>query len=142
MSGKVFSGKDGRLYVKGNPVGKVVDWSFEGQNETLETTSLADTSRTYVYGIRGYTGSATLLYYKEDSKFNIKPLFDAAKDASGDISIKLQVADSDGTADAPRSIEMNILVTSYSTGINVGEVMKMQFSFTANGTPTFNLAPA
>jgi len=136
MTAKVFSGKDGQLLVGSTSVGKVVDWSFEGQNETLETTTLSDTSRTYIYGLKGYSGSATLLYYKDDGgSFNVKPLLDAAI-AGTTVSLKLRLADTEN-----REVLLTALITSYSTGVSVGEVVRMQLSFTATGTPAFSLAP-
>jgi len=136
MTAKVFSGKDGQLLVGDVPIGKVVDWSFEGQNETLETTTLSDTSRTYIYGLKGYSGSATLLYYKDDGGgFNVKPLLDAAI-AGTTVNLKLRLADVTN-----REVFLTALITSYSTGVSVGEVVRMQFSFTATGTPAFSLAP-
>jgi len=137
MTAKVFSGKDGQLLVGGVSIGKVIDWSFEGQNETLETTTLNDTSRTYVYGLKGYSGSATLLYYKNDAgSFNIKSLLDSAISGTTAVDLKFRLSD---TTD--REVALSALITSYSTGVSVGEVVRMQFSFTATGTPAFSLAP-
>ena len=138
MSDKVFSGKDGQLLIGSSSVVKVIDWNFEGQNETLETTTLNDTSRTYVYGLSGYSGSATLLYYKDGTgSFNVKKFLDSAISASTPLTVIFRLAD---TTD--REITMNVLITSYSTGVSVGEVVRVQFSFTATGKPTFTLAPA
>ena len=138
MSDKVFSGKDGQLLIGSSSVVKVIDWSFEGQNETLETTTLNDSSRTYVYGLSGYSGSATLLYYKNDAgSFNVKTLLDSAIAASTPLpEVTLRLADTTN-----REIMMDVLITSYSIGVSVGEVVRVQFSFTATGKPTFTLAP-
>ena len=136
MTAKVFSGKDGQLLVGDVPIGKVVDWSFEGQNETLETTTLGDYERLYICGLKGYSGSATLLYYKDDGgSFNVKPLLTAAIEGKN-VDFKLRLADITN-----REISFTALITSYGTGVSVGEVVRMQFSFTATGKTTFSLAP-
>ena len=63
---KQFTGIDGSLYVDGARVGKVTSWSFEAGADALECTTLGDYARKYIYGLQGYTGSASLLYYEKD----------------------------------------------------------------------------
>ena len=49
-----------------NKVGKITAWTFQGNADALETTTLGDFARTYVYGIQSYSGTCTLLYYEGD----------------------------------------------------------------------------
>ena len=64
---KQFTGIDGALYADGNRVGKITTWAFQGAAEALETTTLGDFARTFVYGVQSYGGSCTLLYYEGDA---------------------------------------------------------------------------
>ena len=64
---KVYTGRDGVLQVAGTTIAKVSSFSVQANLETLETTTLSENIRSYVPGVVGYTGSCSLLYYKEDS---------------------------------------------------------------------------
>jgi hypothetical protein len=63
---KQFTGIDGSLYVDGNRVSKVTSWTFNGNADALECTTLGEFARRYVYGLQGYEGSCSLLYYEKD----------------------------------------------------------------------------
>ena len=63
---KQFTGIDGALYADGNRIAKITAWQFQGQVDSLETTTLGDFARTYVYGVQSYQGSCSLLYYEAD----------------------------------------------------------------------------
>ena len=64
---KVYSGRDGVMQLAGTTLAKVVNFSLSANLETLETTTLSENIRSYTPGISGYSGSATLLYYKDDN---------------------------------------------------------------------------
>jgi hypothetical protein len=70
---KVYTGRDGVMQL-GDPgvtLAKVVNFSLQSNLETLETTTLNEHIRSYSPGVVGYSGSATLLYYKaDDGTFN------------------------------------------------------------------------
>mgnify|MGYP007073297714 CR=1 FL=1 len=63
---KVYTGRDGVMQLSGTTLAKVVSFSLQASLETLETTTLNEHLRSYSPGISGYSGSATLLYYKDD----------------------------------------------------------------------------
>ena len=58
----VLTGADGQLKFSNKVIGKVRDWSLTIQKDALEDTCLGDFDRSYVEGLRGTTGSATVLY--------------------------------------------------------------------------------
>ena len=69
-----FSGQHGQIYVKPESsnsslmqVGSLKNWSLNMQLAVLDTTALGSTDRTLINGVRSYTGSASMLYYQEDS---------------------------------------------------------------------------
>ena len=64
---KQYTGIDGALYVDDVKVARVSNWSFSGSADILETTSLGDFARNYVYGVQSFNGSATLFYYENAS---------------------------------------------------------------------------
>ena len=64
---KQYTGIDGALYVDDVRVARVSEWSFSANADVLETTSLGDFARDYVYGVQSFTGSATIFYYENTS---------------------------------------------------------------------------
>ena len=63
---KVYSGRDGALLWGGTSLAKVSSVSLTADLNLLETTTLGDNLRSYTPGLQGFSGSATLLYYKDD----------------------------------------------------------------------------
>lgn len=59
-----YTGRSGSLVVDGKPVAKIRDWSLETTVELLNTNTVDSTSNTFTPGIKGASGSATLMYYR------------------------------------------------------------------------------
>jgi hypothetical protein len=62
-----YSGKDGSLSLvttsATTAIAKVSNWSISATVDTLETTVLTESDRSYVPGLRTISGSATIFYY-------------------------------------------------------------------------------
>ena len=141
-----YSGKDGQLFIDGSQAAKVQSWSFSSSQAVLETTSLEDTDRTIVAGVRSYSGSARLFYYQASAGSGgdvttlinkcIKAGSGAGDGTAADSSaatLKLKVLD--GSANG-RFITFSTLITGISMNSAVGEVLSADISFEANGAPT------
>lgn len=134
---KVFTGREGKLLVGNNTVAKVVNFSVQANLETLETTTLTDNLRTYVPGVVGYTGTATCLYYKEDSgEFNTTEMLSkiyktgsSGVSENDTISMKFRVDD----GDSKKQIVMTCYVTSATFGAATGEIVRAEISFQGTG---------
>jgi len=132
---KIYTGRDGRLLIDGLEQVKVTNWSMTGNLETLETTSLGDSQRTYVPGVQEFNGSATLLYYNDGTGRN-----DAAAALKKVLKIS-GVTDSDTVDLRLRLVEGNVnhdvrltaYITSVSFGASVGEVSSAQINFQGTG---------
>ena len=61
---KQYTGIDGALYADGAKIAKVTSWSFTGNVDSLECTTLGDFARKYIYGVQAFNGSVSLLYYE------------------------------------------------------------------------------
>jgi hypothetical protein len=59
-----FTGRTGSLVYNGRKVAKIRDWSIDTTVELLSTNSIDSTVNTFTPGIKGATGSATLIYYR------------------------------------------------------------------------------
>jgi hypothetical protein len=126
----VLTGADGQLRYQGAIVGKVRDWSITITKDALEDTGLGDYDRTYVQGLRGTTGSATVLYDP------------ANVDASAFLNSILENSSNTETADFVfnrhdnRSFFCTGFLTSVSPSVSVGSVQAVSVSFQVSGKPT------
>ena len=151
------SGQHGKLFIKNSnitssggdtAVGKVKDWSINFQQSVLETSSLGDTDRTVMQGMRSFTGSGSLIYYSENnSNFTLlmknmvatggSDPFDRDFGALGTakqpemVRLNLQL---DGSAQ-PEVIEVFAYISSFNITVSTGEVVSADFSFEGVGAP-------
>lgn len=106
----------------------VRDASIDISRDTLETTNLGDSSRTYVTGLRGASGSATLLYENsllDDVYAKINT------DSQGAITATL-------TLTTGKTISGNVLITSVGSTVTVGDVTSTNVAFTFTGDLTIS----
>tara|TARA_R100001443_G_scaffold114522_1_gene130659 strand:+ start:208 stop:657 length:450 start_codon:yes stop_codon:yes gene_type:complete len=144
--GVYASGKDGQLFIDGTQAAKVQSWSFSSTQAVLETTSLEDTDRTLIAGVRSYSGSARLYYYQDSAGAGgdvttlinkcIKAGSGAGDGTAADSSkaeLKLKV--NDGSANG-RFITFSTFLTGISMNIAQGEVLSADVTFEVDGAPT------
>jgi hypothetical protein len=115
----------------------VTTWSLQAEVDMLETTTLADDDRSYVPGVRSFSGSATLLYYQDNASRNdaatlIKAVATTGTQSTTPIALTLRLRDGASFKD----ITLNAFVSSASYGANVGEVVSAQISFRGTGALT------
>ena len=63
----VLTGANGALKYEGKTVAKCRSWSLSVSRDALEDTCIGTDDRSYVKGLRGGSGSATVLYDPSDS---------------------------------------------------------------------------
>jgi hypothetical protein len=108
----------------------VRDASIDISRDTLETTNLGESSRTYVTGLRGATGSATLLY--ENSLLD---------DVYAKINTDSQSAiTATLTLTTGKTISGSVLITSVGSTVTVGDVTSTNVAFTFTGNLTITAA--
>jgi len=135
---KVYTGRDGRLLFDGTEQIKVTNWSMTGNLETLETTSLGDSQRTYVPGVQEFNGSATLLYYNDgtgrnDAATALKKVLKIGSVSESDtVDLRLRLVEGSTNHD----VRLTAYITSVSFGASVGEVSSAQISFQGTGALT------
>jgi len=134
---KVYTGRDGVMQVDGTTLAKVVNFSLSSNLETLETTTLSEHIRVYVPGVVGYSGSATLLYYKENNgTFNttsvLNKLYKTGSDGiSSSDTVALTFRWVDGTDN--NDIKLNAYITSASIGAATGDIIRAEIAFQGTG---------
>ena len=134
---KVYTGRDGEMQIHDVTVAKVVSFQLSSNVDMLETTTLSENLRSYTPGITGYSGSATLLYYKDDSgtinTTNILSRLYRADSAgtmqTDDARLKFRWIDG---ADA-NEIELVAFITSANIGAATGEVVRAEIAFQGTG---------
>lgn len=135
---KVYTGKDGRLLIDGTEQIKVSSWTLTGSLETLETTTLGDSQRTYVPGVQEFNGSASLLYYNDGTDRNdaataLKKVLKVSGITDSDtVTMTLRLVE--GTTN--HDVQLTAYITSVSFGASVGEVSRADISFQGTGALT------
>lgn len=113
-------------------IAKVRDVQLNISRDALETTGIGEKDRTYSYGIRGTSGSGTLLYDSTDSGTReiLNHMLNDTETLSG-VQLVLDTGDGGtGTITGPA------LLTAAGPGISVGDLISVPVSFTISGKPT------
>ena len=125
-----LTGINGSLRYRGRKVAKVRQFDISMSKDALEDTCVGGTARTYVPGLTGATGSATIL---------LDPTDDAAIEMLDSVSAP---ADKTGTADiefvfderSGRALEGRGFLTSANLSVSVGDVQSASVSFQFSGS--------
>ena len=141
-----YSGSDGQLWIDNVKAAKVQSWSFSSSQAVLETTSLEQTDRTVIPGVRSYSGTARLFYYQASAGSggsastliakSVKPLIAGNNNAnldSSSVTLKLKIDDASANG---RFITFTAYLTGISMNSSVGEVLSADVSWEADGAPT------
>ena len=122
----VQTGASGALKYQGTVIAKCRNWSLSIQRDALETTCVGTDDREYVKGLRGATGSATLLYDPTDigGRSLLNGIFD---NTFGD-TVQFVFDSKDA-----REFECEALLTGVEQAVSVGEVTAVNVSFQVSG---------
>ncbi len=133
-----FTGRTGSLVFNSKPVAKIRDWSLETTVELLSTNTIDSGVNTFVPGVKGATGSATLMYYKletgestsltEFTALLSKIMKTSSVTTADKVFLELNVGA--GGAD---DIKFNAYITSASVSVSTGELSVVPINFTVDG---------
>ena len=133
-----FTGRTGSLVFGGKPVAKIRDWSLDTTVELLSTNTIDSAVNTFTPGVKGATGSATLMYYKlepgESTTFNqftsllSKVMKGGAIQTTDRVLLELNVG-----GDAADDIKFNAYITSAQVSVSTGELSVVPIQFTMDG---------
>lgn len=144
-----YSGQNGALLIDGNKAGRVVNWNFTSSVELLTTTTLGDTDKSSVAGLRSTNGTFALYYYADnpnDKTTNsasqalnklMKGLIDPANpnEAAPAESVTLRLQLNDGTLSG-KYIQGQAWITSVAMSMAIGEVFSATCGFEFTGALT------
>ena len=126
----VLTGANGALRYRGNIVGRCREWSVSINRDALEDTCLGTYDRTYITGLRGATGSATVLY--DPTEHEVTTLLNSIfENSAGDSGVEFVLDTHDRQA-----LVCNAFLTSVSPSVSVGAVQAVSVSFQVSGAMT------
>ena len=125
----VLTGADGKLMYGNKAVAKTRDWTITVSADALEVSCLAANDRSYVKGLRGTSGSATLLYDPGEASAN-ELLNSIFADTGTEQEVSFVLNKNDGS-----SFRCNGFLTSVSPAVSVGAVSAVSINFQVNGKP-------
>jgi hypothetical protein len=131
-------------------IAKIRSWTLNSNSEIVETTALGDSTKTFSPSVTSGDGSATLMFYEDDITnrgVNVqKDTFELVdllfpRDTPPRLIMNLAV---DGTASGSSgqvggnalwktNFLFHAYITSASVGVNYGEVVTIETSFTVDG---------
>jgi hypothetical protein len=134
-----YSGIDGNLLVDDVRVARVSSWSFTATADTLETTSLGDFARNYIYSIQSFSGTATIFYY-ENAANQIDGsglLTDVVRTTATPVEPThvLELRFTGGNV-ANRSVKFRCALNEVEITATTGEITQANISFTVCGALT------
>jgi len=125
----VQTGATAALYFQGNRVGKVKSFNIQTQRAVLDVTSLGDTDRTFVQGLRQSSGTATLMYDPEDANA-VALLSSVLGDSTTAAEVIFQINSGTG-----KGYNATAFITDTSVGVNTGDVVSANINFQIQGKP-------
>ena len=122
----VLTGAQGALRYQGQTIAKCRSWSLSVNRDALEDTCIGSDDRSYVKGLRGGSGSATLLYDPNDAPGRqlLNSIFD--NDASDDVEFVFNQA-------ATGQFSCTAILTTINPSVSVGDVQAVSVSFQISG---------
>lgn len=112
-------------------IAKVRNVQIDFNRDALETTGIGQVDRTYAYGIRGTSGSGTLLYDSADAA-TVALLNSALSNSETLVGIQLVLDSSVGAG----TLTGDALLTAVGQAVAVGDLITVPISFTISGKPT------
>ena len=129
----VLTGADGQLFYGNDPFSKCRDWSITITKDAYEDTCLGSFDRTYVEGLRGTTGSATLLYDPNNSVANnfLNSILEDSNHTK-ELTFKLNRRN---LGNGGGAFIVYGFITNVSPSVSVGDVQAVSVSFQVSGKP-------
>lgn len=133
-----YTGRTGSLVFNSKPVAKIRDWTLDTTVELLSTNTIDSVSNTFTPGVKGATGSATLVYYRletgESASYTEFTALLSKIHKTGAITesdrVLLTLNVGGGAND---DIRFNAYITSASVSVATGELSVVPIQFTVDG---------
>jgi hypothetical protein len=140
-----YTGRTGQLTVGGKTIAKIRDWSIETTVELISTNTIDSRFNTFVPGVAGATGSATVMYYRDTGETTNSNKKDFTQfignimktDADGVeqndiITFRLKVDSGSVDDTGIDHVKFDGYITSMGIQVSTGEVTTVPISFSVN----------
>lgn len=133
-----YTGRSGSLVFDGKPVAKIRDWSIETTVQLLSTNTVDSTFNTFTPGIKGASGSATLMYYRlesgESASYTQFTALLSKIQKVGAVSESDRVLMTLRTSTSSNDdIQFYAYITSAQIAVSTGELTSVPIQFTVDG---------
>lgn len=127
----VHKGSEGYVKVGANTVAEVKDWSLTESAETIDTTSMGDSARTYVPSLTTASGSISVHWDETDTTGQ------GAMTVGAEVTLNLYPEGAD-TGDTYATL--SAIITEAGVSAAFDGLVEATFSFAANGAVTWGTA--
>ena len=117
------TGSEGLIKIGATTVGELRSYTLEQTADTIEDTSMGDSSRTYKSALKGFSGSASLFFDEADSGQILIVV-------GSEIAIKVFP---EGASSGDKFYEGNAIVTAYNVSASFDGMVEAEMTFTGTG---------
>ena len=126
----VLTGADGKVLIGGAQICKCRDYTISVTKDSLETSHLGSYDREYVEGLRGATGSMTILYDPtEPTAVNLLNSILTTQGVSQEVDFVF-------TDENRKQLQYKGFITSVSQSVSTGAVQAASCNFQISGPKT------
>ena len=124
------TGSEGTIKISGSNtvLGELRSYTLEQTSDTIEDTSLGDTSRTYKAGLKGFSGSASLFFDEADAGQLLLVV-------GTEITIKVFP---EGASSGDKYYSGSAIVTGYNISASFDGMVEAETTFTGTGALTLS----
>ena len=130
MAGNVHTGSEGLIKVGSDTVGELRSFSLETTGDTIESTNMGTTARTYKAGLTSWSGTASLFWDEVDAG-------QLALVIGTEIVIKVYP---EGATAGDKYYTGSAIVTAKSISASFDGLVESSISFTGTGALSFSTA--
>lgn len=126
-----YHGKGGALTLGGTAVAQITDWSVSQSVDVADTTTMEDSDRTFLAGIKSFEGSADVLWSAGDTSGNLQ---------AGEIAVGTTYAAIfyPGGTSGNVSYSGNVICTGVEVTATVDDVITASITFQGTGALTID----
>lgn len=122
-----FSGSGGTVLVGSDPIAEIKSYSVEESMDTLEDTSMGDTSRTYKASLKTFSGSCDVLFDDTDTAGQ------GALTVGSEVTMSFQM---EGNTAGDHRLSGTVLVTGRTINASFDGLVEASLSFQGTGALT------
>jgi predicted secreted protein len=130
MAGNVHTGSEGTIKVGTDTVGELRSYSLETTSDTIETSNMGTTARTYKAGLTAWSGTASLFWDELDAG-------QTALAVGTEITIKVYP---EGASAGDKYYTGTAIVTAKSVSASFDGLVESEISFQGTGALSLSTA--